>query len=90
MPYRSCKRCSVTRVNVLCELYGRAFQNGDGKAKKDLEKLVALAAERGYWQGRDMLRPELDESKVRSFCWNISSLLKDEDLERLGYRIGKK
>jgi hypothetical protein len=90
MPYRTCKRCSVTRVNILCELYEQAFQENGDKAKQDLAKLVALAADRGYWQGRDMMNPGLDESKVRSFCWNISSLLKDEDLERLGYRIGKK
>ena len=90
MPYRTCKRCSVTRVNVLCELYERAYHDNEDKSRQDLGKLVTLAADRGYWQGRDVLAPGLDESKVRSLCWNISSVLTEEDLERLGYRDGKK
>jgi hypothetical protein len=90
MTYRTCKRCSVTRVNVLCELYQRAFVDGDVRAGTDLAKLTALATERGYRQGSEALQPGLSESTVRSLCWNISSLLEDEDLARLGYNSGGK
>ena len=89
MTYRNCKRCSVTRVNILCELYQRAFMDGDAKAGDDLAKLTTLAVERGYHQGRDALQPGLSEAAVRSLCWNISSLLEDEDLTRLGYKTNK-
>ena len=90
MTYRTCKRCSVNRVNTLCELYRRAYIEGDDPARNDLAKLTALAMERGYRQGKEALQPGLSEEVVRSLCWNISSLLEDEDLARLGYNCGGK
>ena len=90
MGYRTCKRCSVSRVNILCDLYHASFQLGDRKAKKDLRHLAELAVKRGYVHGADVLLPDLPEGEVRSICWNISSLLQDDDMARLGYRVGEK
>ena len=91
MSYRTCKRCSVTRVNTLCELYRRAFHDGESKALKDLAKLSGLAHRRGYAEGVRVMHPGLTEAEVRSLCWNVSSMLEDEDLFRLGYNDnGKK
>ena len=86
---RSCKRCSVTRVNVLCELYDRAFHQDDRKARKNLGYLTSLAAQRGYDRASAVLSSDLNEEQIRSHCWNVSSLLEDEDLERLGLDVPK-
>lgn len=90
MPYRTCKRCSVTRVNILCDLYSRAYEEKEEKALRDFIRLVKLAAERGYRDGLDLQKEGLDEQRVRSVCWNVSSVLTDEDLIRLGYPAGGK
>jgi|GEM_PF-792077 len=85
-----CRRCSVTRVNVLCELYELANLQGDPHAKKKLEHLVNLARMRGYGEGEKIVKNELPKQTVRSLCWNISSLLTDEDFIRLGLEVSKK
>ena len=90
MSYRTCRRCSVTRVNTLCELYEHGFRNGDHQARKNLAKLTQMAMARGYSQGSGVLLPGLSESSVRSLCWNISSLLTDEDMSFVGLNGGKK
>ena len=87
---RSCRRCSVTRVNTLCGLYDKAFVENDAGAKRLLTQLSQLAAQRGYASARQLLEPLLAEEKVRSLCWNISSLLTEEDMERLGVSGKKK
>ena len=81
---RTCRRCSVTRVNTLCRLYDKAFQDNDARAKKQLAQLSQLAAGRGYDLAGRIMEPGLTEDKVRPLCWNISSLLTDEDLDRMG------
>lgn len=90
MPYRTCKRCSVARVNILCGLYERAFKKNDKKAEQDLTKLIKLAAARGFQEGRSILTEEMDEAEVRAVCWNVSSVLTDDDLEQLGYKVSKR
>lgn len=84
---RSCKRCSVKRVNALCELFDMANHNGNESARKILNELIYLADKRGYKRGQSVWGIGLTKSEVRSICWNISSLLKDEDLEQLGVEI---
>jgi hypothetical protein len=83
----TCKRCSVSRVNLLCDLYEKAFHFRDKKAFEDFKKLVRLSSRRGYPQGDQVLSDGLDPEGVRAACWNISSLLTDEDLEILGYKV---
>lgn len=83
-----CRRCSVVRVNTLCRLHEQGVAGDDPKARKDLEVLVRLAADRGYREGDRVFRPDLDPSMVRSVCWNISSLLTDEDFQSRGIDLG--
>ncbi|MCF8061756.1 MAG: hypothetical protein K9M82_04500 [Deltaproteobacteria bacterium] len=79
-----CRRCSVVRVNTLCRLYEQGVETGDRQARKDLEFLVGIAADRGYVDGEGVLQPGLAPSAVRALCWNISSLLTDHDFETRG------
>ncbi len=76
------------RVNTLCRLHKQGFEEGDREARKDLETLVALAADRGYMEGKRVLQARLDPSVVRSLCWNISSLLTDHDFQSRGINLG--
>ena len=87
MTEASCKRCSVVRVNILCDLYAKANEAGEQKARNDLGRLVRLAGNRGYAEGSSLLQPGLDAAEARPLCWNVSSVLSDGDLEALGYRI---
>ncbi|MFH1090131.1 MAG: hypothetical protein V1742_01035 [Pseudomonadota bacterium] len=89
MTYRTCKRCSVTRVNCLCDLYERAFNHGEAQAEKNLAGLCNLANHRGLPQARELLVPGLAADMVRALSWNVSSLLTDEDMARLGLPVGK-
>ena len=83
----SCKRCSVKRVNALCELFQKSNDNNDQQARRILNKLIYLADERGYKKGYGIWDASLTRSEIRSICWNISSLLRDEDLEHYGIVI---
>ena len=84
---RTCKRCSVLRVNALCDLYERAYNHKDEGAEKTLKILVGLAGERGYGPGAQILRDGLAEEAVRALSWNISSVLTDDDLVRVGIKV---
>lgn len=81
---QTCKRCSIARVNALCQLYEEAFGENEAKSFDNLKSLVSLAQNRGFGNGRQILRPGLRKSKVRTLAWNISSLLFNDDLLRLG------
>lgn len=84
---RSCKRCSIKRVNALCELFEKANHQKDEKARKKMDKLIYIANKRGYKLGQGIWDPGLTKGDVRSICWNISSLLKEEDFIHLGVDI---
>lgn len=77
----------MVRVDLLCDLYHRAYELGENKAEADLTRLVRLVRERGYNHGQSLLQPGLDPSRVRPLAWNVSSLLSDKDMERMGYPI---
>jgi hypothetical protein len=81
---QTCKRCSIARVNALCQLYAEAFEDNEAKSLDNLKSLVQLVQSRGFGNGRQILRPGLRKSKVRTLAWNISSLLFNDDLLRLG------
>lgn len=83
-----CRRCSVVRVNTLCRLHRQGVEENDPDARKNLEALVRLAAERGYAAGPGVLKDGLEASAVRSLCWNISSLLTDHDFTSRGIDLG--
>jgi hypothetical protein len=83
----TCRRCSVLRVNTLCRLYDEGFRDNDERAKKRLRSLVESARKRGYGEGHKVLVPDLPPQIVRKFCWNISSLLTDQDFLRHGVSL---
>jgi hypothetical protein len=81
---QTCKRCSITRVNALCALYEEAFGANKFISLANLKALVKLAQSRGLADGRQILLPGLRQSQVRTLAWNISSVLFNDDLLRLG------
>jgi hypothetical protein len=83
MSDRGCKRCSVTRVNALCEAYEKAHQDKDGKAMHDLRKVADLVNARGFDEVFQILKPGLANQHLRAFCWNVSSFLEDEDMKQI-------
>jgi hypothetical protein len=83
MGERTCKRCSVTRVNTLCAVYEKAHQNNDPKAWHGLREVSDLAKSRGYDEGSRLLKPGLANQQLRAFCWNVSSFLGDEEMKRI-------
>jgi hypothetical protein len=85
---RFCRRCSVIRVNTLCNLYRKGYGENDKRALKDLQVLVKLAAEREYKKGKELLMPGLDPAVVRRLCWNVSSVLNDHDFKTRGIDLG--
>jgi hypothetical protein len=81
---QTCKRCSIARVNALCALYEEAFEEQESGALTNLKTLVQLARSRGFGDGQKIMLPGLRKSQVRTVAWNISSVLFNEDLLRLG------
>ncbi len=75
------------RVNALCKLYDEGNRKNDSKAKKLLHFFVDLARERGYAGGTKILVPGLTEDLARKACWNISSLLTNQDFAFKGMDI---
>jgi hypothetical protein len=89
MEDRSCKRCSVTRVNKIVKAYEKAHQNGNSASMIELKEVAALVKTRGYQEGLRLLQPGLNGQELRSFCWNVSSFLEDDELKRIFNRISK-
>lgn len=83
MEERTCKRCSVTRVNALCEAYDKAHQKNDPKAWQGLREVAATVKSRGYDEAFRILKPGLANQHLRAFCWNVSSFLEDEEMKRI-------
>lgn len=83
MESRSCKRCSVIRVNELCKAYEKAHQNNHPRALEELRKVVSLVKSRGYQDVIRLLNPGLNGQDLRAFCWNVSSFLEDDELKRI-------
>jgi hypothetical protein len=54
---------------------------------KQLRSLVETARKRGYEQGQKVLVPDLAPHDVRRICWNISSLLTDQDFLQHGVSL---
>ncbi len=82
-PDRTCKRCSVARVNMLCNAYQKAHQNGHAQFMSALREITEMVKSRGYEGAGVLLLPGLNEKELRAHSWNISSFLKDEDAERI-------
>lgn len=87
-PDRTCKRCSVTRVNALVRAYRKAHEEKHEATLRTLREIERLVARRGYAQGTGIVRPGLSDKPLRSLCWNVSSFLEDAEVERLlGVRL---
>ncbi len=82
-PDRTCKRCSVARVNSLCKAYGLAHAPGGERVIPHLRELASLVKSRGLDNAGVLLTPGLSEKDLRSHCWNISSFLSDEEASRI-------
>lgn len=82
-PDRTCKRCSVARVNQLCSAYQKAHGEQSGLALSALRKIDDLVKTRGYGGAQVLLIQGLNEKDLRAHCWNISSFLQDEETERI-------
>jgi hypothetical protein len=80
---RSCKRCSVTRVNSLCEAYLKAHEENNSAAFHGLREVANLAKSRGFDGAIRILKPGLANQQLRAFCWNVSSFLEDDELKYL-------
>jgi len=89
MEDRGCKRCSVTRVNNLVRAYEKAHQNGNSSSMSELKEVANLVKRRGYPEALRLLQPGLDGPDLRSFCWNVSSFLEDEEMKRIFHRASK-
>jgi hypothetical protein len=74
----------VIRVSTLCRLYEEAFHNHDARSKEQLETLIKTARDRGYADGVKILLPSLSPDFVRKICWNVSSLLTQQDFLLVG------
>ena len=86
-PDRTCKRCSVARVNALIKAYQKAHE-GDAPTLGRLKELALLVQGRGLHQARGLLSPGHREKDLRAICWNVSSFLEDNEVVRiLGYII---
>ena len=72
------------RVNTLCRLYDEGFNEGNERSLKQLTSLTKVSLKRGYKDSEVILAPGLAPDYVRRICWNISSLLKDQDLIQHG------
>ena len=89
MADHSCKRCSVTRVNALVTAYRQAHVSGEQGGMNKLKQVVAVT-KREYPDGSELLSPGLGEQELRKLCWNISSFMRDQDVERiLGIKLNK-
>lgn len=80
-PDRTCKRCSVARVNKLCQTYEQAHGVQGQALLPALRQIADLVKGRGFETAMVLLMPGLDERELRAHCWNISSFLKDEEVE---------
>jgi hypothetical protein len=82
-PDRTCKRCSVARVNLICKAYQKAHGEQGESALSALRKIDDLVKTRGFGGAAMLLLPGLGEKDLRAHCWNISSFLQDEETERI-------
>lgn len=82
-PDRTCKRCSVARVNLLCKAYEKAHADRSEPLLAALRQVGNLAKQRGYEGAGVLLVPGMNEKDLRSHCWNISSFLLDEEAHSL-------
>lgn len=82
MPDRTCKRCSINRVNTLVAAYHRAYRKHQEEYREKLHKIVLLVRSRGFEGGR-LLSSGINDQDLRALCWNVSSFLEDEDLTRI-------
>jgi len=88
---RFCKRCSVKRVNIFCRAYQKAHQPGGERTLAKLKDIVKLVESRGYQGAGGLLTPGLGDRDLRALCFNVSSFVRDEDVEVvLGVTISRK
>lgn len=80
---RTCKRCSVRRVDALVNAYLKAHGEGGENWVPRLKQVDRLCTERGFNLGARLMQPGLSEKDLRALCWNVSSFLKDQEVEAI-------
>ncbi|MFH1057481.1 MAG: hypothetical protein V1797_02230 [Pseudomonadota bacterium] len=80
---RTCKRCSVTRVNALVRAYEKCHLGRDEAALPKLRQIAQLVKGRGFDGGAALLTPGLNDRALRDVCWNVSSFLNDEEVQNI-------
>ncbi len=80
---RICKRCSVRRVDALVDAYLKSHGDKGKNWIIRLRQVDRLCKERGYDQAGRLLQPGLGEKDLRALCWNVSSFLKDQEIESI-------
>jgi len=80
---RTCKRCSVGRVNALVKAYHPAHTQGNQAVLRRLRQLNDICGERGFSNGSNLLIAGLKDKNLRSLCWNVSSFLEDDEFNRV-------
>lgn len=80
---RICKRCSVRRVDALVNAYIKAHGDRGDNWISRLRQVGRLCKERGYDHAGRLLQPGLGEKDLRALCWNVSSFLKDQEVESI-------
>lgn len=80
---RICKRCSVRRVDTLVDAYNKAHEDGGETWVSRLRQVDRLCNERGYDLAARLLLPGLSQKDLRALCWNVSSFLKDHEVETI-------
>jgi len=80
---RTCKRCSVSRVNVLVRAYEKCHHAGDEATLAKLRQVAQLVKGRGFDGGVALLAAGLNDRALRDICWNVSSFLSDQEVETI-------
>lgn len=83
MGERTCKRCSVIRVNTLYDAYKKAHADNNPKALHGLREIAAIVKSRGYDEALRLEKPGLADQQLRAFCWNVSSFLEDDEIKQI-------
>ncbi|MBI5604830.1 MAG: hypothetical protein HY879_15935 [Deltaproteobacteria bacterium] len=70
-------------MNNLCKAYEKAHRNNNSAGFHELREVVTLVKTRGYDEASRLLKPGMADEDLRAFCWNVSSFLEDDELNRI-------
>jgi hypothetical protein len=68
-------------VDALVDAYLKAHADKGESWISRLRQVEGICKERGFDQATRLLQPGLREKDLRALCWNVSSFLKDKEVE---------